>query len=203
VIDTAFSPAGDLVALSQEEQNQRVHRLRIYNTRDLSLHREIPLRHLAGSIAFSRDGKTIAAGGADRQVQSMSVSTGEIEGPPLLLETPACFVRYARDNLLVTGGDKGHVQLWDALTGKRIGPAFEHHADILTCEVQPQGEALLTGTSAHMAMAWRFPVAAPGSLDALRLWVETTTGLEMKGRDSFVPLTASLLQEKRRQVVAP
>jgi len=40
--------------------------------------------------------------------------------------------------MLVTVGEKGQVLLWDAPTGKRIGPAFEHYADLNSIQVNPK-----------------------------------------------------------------
>ncbi len=197
-----FSRKGDLVAIAQGLPKTSSYRLRIYETKSLTLLREVPLKYSVASLSFSPDGSTVALGGADRQVQRIDVHTGAFKGPPLLLESVVRSVRYVRDErLLVTEGEKGRVLLWDAPTGKRVGPAFEHHTDLVCVEAQPTGEYLLTATTGRMAMTWRFPEPATGSLEHLRLWVETLTGMEMKEHDTMVLLDMDRLRGKRRDLI--
>lgn len=196
-----FSPDGKTLAIAQGETNKPACRLRLYDSANLALLSEFPLQQTVITMAYSPDGTTIALGGPDRQVLRLDVRTGEFHGPPLLLETNIVHAGYVRDNrLMYTCGEKGHILLWDAPTGKRIGPAFEHFADLAQIVVHPNGDRLLTATTSRMAMTWRFPESAAGSLDQIRLWVETLTGMEMNVNDTITPLDANRLGLKRRQL---
>lgn len=174
-----FSPDGSTIAVAQAGIDKPFARLRIYDANDMTLRREIPLKQRVAGLAFSPDGGTIAFGGRDRQVQRVNVATGETIGPPLLHESAVVDVHYGHDDrMLVTVGEKGQVLLWDAPTGKRLGPAFEHYADLNSIQVHSNGPYLLTATRGRMALTWRLPEPVPGSLAEVRSWVESVTGQE-------------------------
>ena len=194
------SPQGDVVAMAQTMQ-KRTNRLLLLNMSDLSVRREIALKHPATAMAFSPDGKTLALGGIDRQIQHLDVASGEFVGIPLLHETNLQWASYLGNNRhLMTSGEKGHMLLWDVKTGKRIGPAFEHHADLVSIAVRPDGKAILAGTTRRAAMSWRIAEPKQGSLAEIRLWVEAMTGMEMTEADAIVLLDADRLLERRARL---
>ncbi|MBM4072431.1 MAG: hypothetical protein FJ271_26405 [Planctomycetes bacterium] len=134
-----FNRTGDMVAIAQIGIDSPRVRLRLFDPHDMTVRREIPVKQRVAALAFSPDGSTIALGGRDRQVQRVNVRTGAIIGPPLLHESAITDIHYGHDDrMLVTVGEKGQVLLWDAPTGKRIGPAFEHYADLNSIQVNPK-----------------------------------------------------------------
>lgn len=196
-----LSPRGDCVAVAQTIL-KRSNRLILYDpTNDLSKLRTIPLQHPILALAFSSDGKTLALGGGDRQIQRLDVQSGEFIGSPFLHEGVVNWVSFLDgDRLLATSSDKGLILLWDAKTGKRIGPAFEHRADLQSIAVHPQGKSLLIATRGKMAMCWQITEPVEGSLDHTRLWVQTMTGMEMKEHDTIVPIEMERVMQKRAEL---
>ncbi|PWT73841.1 MAG: hypothetical protein C5B46_04910, partial [Proteobacteria bacterium] len=159
-----------------------------------------PLQHAIGALGFSPDGKVLAFGGADRQIQRLDVEIGQLIGTPLLHEGIVHWVGYLNsDRLIATNSEKGLILVWDIRTGKRVGPAFEHRADLSTIAVHPEGKYILTGSHGRMAICWRIPEPMEGSLDDIRLWVETMTGMEMRAHDTIAPIEPERLLQKRRK----
>src|SRR5262249_51647797 len=135
-----YCPVNDCLAVGESIMT-RSSRLTLYDGRDLSVKRVIPLKNRAHSIAFSRDGKTLALGGADRQVQRIDVETGNPIGAPLLQEQIVAWIAFLNnDRYLVTSSEKGQILLWDIQTSKRIGPAFEHKAALISTAIDPAGK---------------------------------------------------------------
>ncbi len=204
LMEFRFNDAGDRIVFSEsprpENTNAEVgHRLLVCDTKDLSVVREIPTKQSARCLAFSRDGNSLAFGGKDRQAQRVDLRSGNLIGVPLLHEAVVEQVEFlADDRHLITGVEKGLIQLWDAQTGKRIGPAFDHRTALISLAVHPKGTCFLTGTTGRMAMIWRCPEPAQGSLSQLRLWVETLTAMEMTDQDVIVPLEMDRVVEKRQ-----
>jgi WD40 repeat protein len=197
-----LSADGDLVAVGESKKDNATHRVRIYDTRDLKLVREVLLKASVTALDFSRDARSLAIAGGDRQIQILDVQTGEFQGKPLFHETAIRWIGYAGVNdLLLSCGEKGRVLVWHVPTAKRIGPAFEHDSDLVSHSVHPEGKHLLTATVGRMGMAWRIPEPITGSLARLRLEMAALTGLEMKEHDIIVPIDAEGILAKRRQLV--
>ena len=196
-----LSPQGDCLAVAQSVL-RRSSRLVLYDPKDdLRVRHVIPCQHPINCINFSPDGKTLAFGGVDRQVQRLDAGTAKLIGSPLLHESIVHWVSYVQGNrLLVTQSGKGLFLVWDTETGKRIGPAFPHETGIFSAGIRSDGKYLLTTTYNKIAMTWRLPEPVEGSLADVRLWVETKTDMEMDERETIVPIDPVRLAEKRRRL---
>jgi WD40 repeat protein len=177
----------------------RSNELVIFNASDLTVRHTVPLKNTTPAIAFSGDGKTLAYGGLDRQVQRIDVATAKPIGAPLLQEQVVRWIAFLNnDRCLVTSSEKGQILLWDLPTGKRIGPAYEHNEGLISTEVNPSGKRLLASTHGRMAMTWRFPEPVQGSVEQVRSWVETLTELELTESSAFVPIEGQALLDRRK-----
>ena len=72
-----------------------------------------------------------------------------------------CDVKFSADGkrILVTGapmerGKAGAASIWDAATGKPIGPPLRHQEGICAAAFGPDGETVLTGSHDHTAQLW-------------------------------------------------
>ena len=113
----AFGPHA--AVLATVSQNGMARLWDLTNFRNISLPADV-----GGSqdIAFSRDGRTVAAIDTDLAVQVWSLSTGRLAGKPIpASETGgASTVAFSPDGrILATGDLDGTVRLWDLSTGRQ------------------------------------------------------------------------------------
>jgi WD40 repeat protein len=92
--------------------------------------------------------------------------------------------RFSPDGrLLVTASQDGTAQVWDALTGEKIGPPMHHAQAVSMARFEPDSGYIVTGGFDGHASLWRFPLAsdpAPGLLHrteaATALQLDVATG---------------------------
>jgi WD40 repeat protein len=84
--------------------------------------------------------------------------------------------------MVVTGYEDGTTLLWDAATGKRLGPPLAHPKGITAVAFCPDGRALVTGSLDGAVLLWPVPEGEPGSPEAVRARVEALTHLRLDER---------------------
>lgn len=154
----AFSQDGKILATSG--RIDRKVRLWDVATRkpigELPALRSEMLQFLGGqSLAFSRDGKTLAAG-ADRMVRLWEVARQAPLGEPFRLNTFVSSVCFSPDgNLLATGGVDGTIQLWDVTSGQALGePLSGHNLAVRSLAFSPNGKILVSGSADKTVRVW-------------------------------------------------
>ena len=125
------------------------------------------------SVAFSPDGKTLAAGDAGGAVQLWAVATRQPIGVPLIGQgAPVNSVAFSPDGkTLATGDAVGTIRLWDVATGLPIGiPLSNGHASVIWVAFSSDGKTLATGDAVGTIRLWdvatRQPAGAPFTVDA-------------------------------------
>jgi WD40 repeat protein/tetratricopeptide (TPR) repeat protein/tRNA A-37 threonylcarbamoyl transferase component Bud32 len=150
------------------------------------------------AVAFTPDGRVLLTGGFDNVVRQLDPATGRRAGPTL---EAGKFIRAiavhpnGRTAAIGVGlpistnqgrPDYGEVQLWDRISGRRIGATLKHHTDRPDrLAFTPDGQALLTTDGKQV-----------------RLW-DPTTGANL-GRDfeaSKSPITALALSPDGKLVL--
>ncbi|NQT17438.1 MAG: hypothetical protein HQ582_32080, partial [Planctomycetes bacterium] len=127
------------------------------------------------SVAFSRDGKRIAAtGGSYEQTRESESSTPEspvsedfgwagvwdvASGAQIaeINDPPSMFVGIAvspSGKLVATTGRDDVARLWEAETGKLIAELTGHGASLACVDFSPDGKTLATGSYDHTAKLW-------------------------------------------------
>ncbi len=101
--------------------------------------------------------------------------------------------------LIATGDSIGHVRYWDARTGERIGPAYEHTNIIESIQFSRDGKEVVTASFDGTARIWPVPQGSIGG-DARRvnLWVQSLTAMKFDTDESIQPLEAVEWKETRR-----
>ena len=138
-----------------------------------------PANFGANGVAFSPDGKLLAAGYGDGYVRLWNPATGQAIGSPLLADSGpqpgVSGVAFSPDGkLLATAGGDGYVRLWNPATGQAAGAPLLAHIGTL-----PNGVAGVERwwRSARTASCWPPPAATgmcgcgtrpPGILSARR-----------------------------------
>ena len=123
------------------------------------------------SVAFSPDGKTLAAADSDGTIQLWDAATGRPAGSPLTSSHGGVdSVAFSPDGkLLATTDGDGTVQLWNLATGRPAGvplPADTGELDgLFGAAFSPDGKILATGDDDGTVQLWnvatRSPIGSP------------------------------------------
>lgn len=123
------------------------------------------------ALAFSPDGTQILAGGLDHSIAIWDTASGlrvrSFKGSGCAVFAVAFSADTTR---ILSGAENATVTLWNASTGREIR-TFLHSSDERICSVAfaPDGQSILTGTSANFARRWSIAEAGDGSCTYSRL----------------------------------
>jgi WD40 repeat protein len=92
---------------------------------------------------------------------------------------------------VLTGGEDRTARLWDAGTGKPIGPVLEHDRNVIAVAFDHDSRTLLTRTDDEVVRRWAGPTVPTGSDERHLLWVELVTGTTSEASGSLRALDAA------------
>lgn len=117
-----------------------------------------PLRpsayYFAARIAFSADGKMLAATGQGEAIQLYELGIGRER---LRVETPnqpPSALALSPDGRLLAASAKWTIYLWDARTGKELGRLPGHEGIIPALAFTPDSKSLISGSTDTTALVW-------------------------------------------------
>src|SRR5262249_48915886 len=101
---------------------------------------------------------------------------------------------------VVTGSDDQTAQLWDATTGKPIGPPLPHQGPVRAAAFHPAGDYVLTGSNDGTAQLWKVPPPVEDEVGHVILWIQVLTGMELDEGSEVHVLDALTWDARRRQL---
>jgi WD40 repeat protein len=107
------------------------------------------------SVAFSSDGKLLAAGSAAGRVWLWTVG-GRLVRVLDGHKGPVWSLSFAADGkTLATAGEDGTARLWELATGQERARLTGHRGNVYAVAFAPDGTALATGGSDGRALIWK------------------------------------------------
>jgi WD40 repeat protein len=120
-------------------------------------------RHSTGSpgqaVAFSPDAAALAVSFRDRTLSLLNADTGQPLMMPILTTDIINRLSWTSENQILASGVDGTVRLYDALTGRAVGPTFPVTAAAVA--LSPTSDALYVGEADSGIRGWKLwrPVA--------------------------------------------
>ncbi len=115
----------------------------------------VRFRLMSPSVAFSPDGRLLAAAGIKERSEVREVRTGRLVAR-LKTDDEGRSVAFSPDGTrLATGLYDGRTQLWSTATWKPVGRALEGHtARVISPEFAPDGRTLATSSADGTVLLW-------------------------------------------------
>jgi WD40 repeat protein len=182
----AFSPDGRLVAVGGGTNAPFISLWDVETGRHL---RSFATEGFVLALAFSADGRALAAGHDDRKIRLWEVATGQVRlivehgdrptalafSPDGALLTSAC--NNTRSNPATNGmtppvglrQDTRDVRVWDVLSGRRVHTFEGHGGPITTLAFSPDGRLLASGSNDTTILLWEVTRLPRGGQKAVEL----------------------------------
>ena len=90
--------------------------------------------------------------------------------------------------------DRHNTRLWDAATGKQIGPAVQHGEAVQLAAFTPDGKRMVSVSVNGEFRSQDVPSPISGNVEQFRCWVELLTGMELDADGVIRDLDAGTLQ---------
>jgi WD40 repeat protein/serine/threonine protein kinase len=109
------------------------------------------------ALAFSPDGRWLAAGGDDRVIRIWDAATGKPLTQCRGHTSKVMFIGFRQDGArLVTAGHDSTVRQWDVQTGREVEPPYDRHtAEVFAAVYSPDGQRIASAGADRTVRIWR------------------------------------------------
>jgi WD40 repeat protein len=109
------------------------------------------------ALAFSPDGRRLAAGGDDHVIHIWDAVTGKPLTQCRGHTSKVLSIAFRQDgSQLVTAGHDGTVRQWDARTGRQVEPPYDRHtAEVFAAAYSPDGQRVASAGADRTVRLWR------------------------------------------------
>ncbi len=140
---------------------------------------------MVAAVAFSRDGKTVLTGSADKTARLWDATTGRPLALPMTHQGQVEAVSFSPDGKTVlTGSADKTARLWDAATSQPLGPPLLHQGRVSTVSFSHDGRTALTLSEDRKTVRLWDVSALPDDPERLATWAEVITGLGLDEQGS-------------------
>lgn len=94
----------------------------------------------------------------------------------------------------------GKAWRWDFKSGRPLGPALRHRADITSVAFSPDGKKMLTGSTDGTAQIWNVPAPLTGTAEQVAVWAQLMTGIELDDVGTVGYLSSDEWHERRERL---
>ncbi|MDX1944914.1 MAG: serine/threonine-protein kinase [Pirellulaceae bacterium] len=124
------------------------------------------------SVAFSRDGNSLASGGYDKQIHVWSVTRETLLHALAGHEGRVTTIAFdASGETLASGSSDGTVRLWDVAKGVEKTTLGKHDRPVMSVAWHPSGTMLLSGGADNSVKAWQASGGEPTNFAEHGGWV--------------------------------
>jgi WD40 repeat protein len=173
------------------------------------------------SLALSPDSMTALTGTEQKVGQLWDVTTGTARRLDLLLQHRLGGFVHEEDVLVggYAGGtnfitvlspdgrailtvacNDGTVRLWEARTGRAIGPPLLHRTEIVAAGFGRGGESVMVGGMDGTVREWAIPRPVEGETERVAVWTQVITGMELDEYGAVRLLDAGAWEERRKRL---
>ena len=116
------------------------------------------------TLAYSPDGKKLAAGGLDQIIRVVDASSGEIVATMPRQPSIVFSLTYCKEDLLASGGSDNVIRVWDTAKKAETYRLTGHTGTVSTLTFRPLRGELISGSFDTTARVWQIAAEASVSM---------------------------------------
>ncbi|NUO78920.1 WD40 repeat domain-containing protein, partial [candidate division KSB1 bacterium] len=155
LVDIRFSPGGNLLAVGSWQQNVGIWNLEDKTTPRIFSFDDAPAYSAVDDIAFSPDGRFIAAATKNGTPRVWEVESGALRYELRGHQQPVFAIGFSTDGRRIfTGGAEATIMMWDAENGKLLKKSYGHENKINSLAFDQHSERFVTASSDSSIRMW-------------------------------------------------
>jgi WD40 repeat protein/tRNA A-37 threonylcarbamoyl transferase component Bud32 len=145
----------------------------------------------------------VVTGEGNHLARAWELETGRpVSGPLADLAGHITGLVFSPDGRSILTGtwDRHNARLWDAATGKAIGPPMQHGEAVHYVAFTADGKRMMSMSVNAEFRSQDVPSSLTGDAQRIRCWVELLTGMELDAEGAIHDLGPDALQERRQRL---